>query len=100
LDRRYKRGTLDALPILPEEFRYRAKEGQSERLRTIKKLMRRADIDEIVNACDAGREGELIFQEIVEQLEASQPVRRLWLQSMTEDAIRDGFARLRPGAEL
>ena len=100
LDPRYKRWTLDALPILPEEFRYRAKEGQSDRLRTIKKLMQRPDVDEIVNACDAGREGELIFQEIAEQLEASQPIRRLWLQSMTEDAIRDGFTRLRPGAEL
>src|SRR5262249_60226956 len=88
------------LPILPDEFRYRAKEGQSERVRTIAKLIARADVDEIVNACDAGREGELIFQEIAEQLDARKPIRRLWLQSMTEDAIRDGFQRLRPGAAM
>ena len=56
----------------------------------------RDDVDSIVNACDAGREGELIFREIVEYLGAQQPIRRLWLQSMTDDAIRDGFQRLRP----
>ena len=100
LDPRYKRWTLDTLPILPDEFRYRAKEGQSERVRTIAKLIARADVDEIVNACDAGREGELIFQEIAEQLGARKPIRRLWLQSMTEDAIREGFQRLRPGAAM
>ena len=54
----------------------------------------------VVNACDAGREGELIFREIVEHLGSTKPIRRLWLQSMTEDAIRDGFAHLRPGEEL
>jgi DNA topoisomerase-3 len=100
LDPRYKRWTLDTLPILPDEFRYKAKEGQSERLRTIRQLLERPDVDAVVNACDAGREGELIFQEIVEQLGASKPVRRLWLQSMTEDAIREGFGHLRPGEEL
>ena len=72
LDPRFKRWTLDALPILPDEFRYRAKEGQSERLRTIKKLLQRTDVDEVVNACDAGREGELIFREIIEQLGGSK----------------------------
>ncbi len=100
LDPRYKRWTLDTLPILPEEFRYRVKEGHSDRIRTIKKLLQRPDVDAVVNACDAGREGELIFREIVEQLDASKPVRRLWLQSMTEDAIREGMTRLRPGEEL
>ncbi len=100
LDPRYKRWTLDALPILPEEFRYKVKEGQSDRIRTIKRLLERPDIDAVVNACDAGREGELIFREIVEQLAGSKPIRRLWLQSMTEDAIREGFEQLRPGEEL
>ena len=64
------------------------------------KLLERKDVDGVVNACDAGREGELIFREIVEHLEGTKPIRRLWLQSMTEDAIRDGFAHLRPGEEL
>jgi DNA topoisomerase-3 len=100
LDPKYKRWTLDTLPILPEQFRYKPKAGHTDRLRTIKKLLHREDVDAVVNACDAGREGELIFQEIVEQLEGAKPVRRLWLQSMTEDAIRDGFANLRPGEEL
>ena len=66
----------------------------------IKKLLERDDVDGLVNACDAGREGELIFREIVEHLGSVKPIRRLWLQSMTEDAIRDGFERLRPGEEL
>jgi DNA topoisomerase-3 len=100
LDDKYKRWTLDVLPILPEQFGYKVKKGQTDRIRTIQRLIRRGDVDEIVNACDAGREGELIFREIVENLEARQPVRRLWLQSMTDDAIRTGFRSLRRGEEL
>ncbi len=100
LDDKYKRWTLDVLPILPEEFGYKVKKGQTDRIRTIQRLIRRSDVDSIVNACDAGREGELIFREIVENLGASQPIRRLWLQSMTDEAIRTGFRRLRRGEEL
>ncbi len=93
----YKRWTLDTLPILPEQFKLRKKEGSSERIRTIKKLITRDDVDGVINACDAGREGELIFREILEFLEVDKPTQRLWLQSMTTDAIRDGFGRLAPG---
>src|SRR2546425_1220081 len=100
LDEKYKRWTLDVLPILPEEFGYKVKKGQSDRIRTIQRLIRRGDVDSIVNACDAGREGELIFREIVENLGADKPVRRLWLQSMTDNAIRTGFRQLRRGEEL
>ncbi len=100
IDPKYKRWTLDTLPILPDEFRYKPKPGQSERVRTIKKLLARDDVDEVINACDAGREGELIFREIVDHLGSTKPVRRLWLQSMTDGAIREGFASLRPGSEL
>jgi DNA topoisomerase-3 len=100
IDEKYKRWTLDVLPILPDEFRYKPKAGQSERVRTIRRLLERKDIDSVINACDAGREGELIFREIVEHLGSEKPIRRLWLQSMTDEAIRAGFARLRPGAEL
>ncbi len=100
LDEKYKRWTLDVLPILPEQFGYKVKKGQTDRIRTIQRLIRRGDVDSIVNACDAGREGELIFREIAENLGAEQPVRRLWLQSMTDDAIRSGFQRLRRGEEL
>ena len=100
LDEKFKRWTLDVLPILPEQFGYKVKKGQTDRIRTIQRLIRRGDVDTIVNACDAGREGELIFREIVENLGATQPIRRLWLQSMTDEAIRTGFRSLRPGSEL
>ena len=100
IDPEYKRWTLANLPIIPEVFKTKPKQGQTERVRTIKKLLERDDVDGVVNACDAGREGELIFREIVEHFGSTKPIRRLWLQSMTEDAIRDGFARLRPGEEL
>jgi DNA topoisomerase-3 len=100
IDPTYKRWTLDTLPILPEKFEVKPKEGATERVRTIKKLLERSDVDDVVNACDAGREGELIFREIVKFLGTTKPVRRLWLQSMTADAIRDGFAHLRPGADF
>jgi DNA topoisomerase-3 len=100
VDPKYKAWTLANLPILPERFSYRPKQGQSERIRTIKKLLARDDVDQVINACDAGREGELIFREIVDHLESSKPVQRLWLQSMTNQAIRSGFDALRPGEEL
>jgi DNA topoisomerase-3 len=100
VDEKFKRWTLDVLPMIPVEFGYKVKKGQTDRVRTIKRLLARDDIDGIVNACDAGREGELIFREIVDNLGADQPVRRLWLQSMTDEAIRGGFQRLRPGEEL
>ncbi len=100
LDPKYKRWTLDVLPILPERFELKKKKGQSDRIRVIKSLASRADVDRIVNACDAGREGELIFREVVSFLGVDKPIERLWLQSMTTDAIRRGFERLRPGSEL
>ena len=100
IDPKYKRWTLDDLPILPERFQLKKKKGQSDRVRVIEKLAERKDVDRIVNACDAGREGELIFREVVTYLGVEKPIERLWLQSMTTDAIRDGFARLRPGREL
>jgi DNA topoisomerase-3 len=100
IDAAYKRWTLDTLPIVPEEFRLKPKTGQSERIRTLKKLLARKDLSSLVNACDAGREGELIFREIVKHFGTAIPMRRLWLQSMTEEAIRQGFERLRPGEQL
>jgi len=100
VDEKYKRWTLDALPILPDEFRLKPKKGQSDRIRTIRKLLQRDDTDSVVNACDAGREGELIFREIIDTLNTGKPVSRLWLQSMTSSAIRDGFGHLRPSSEF
>jgi DNA topoisomerase-3 len=100
IDPKYKRWTLDVLPILPDEFRYKPKQGQTDRVRTIRRLLERDDVETVINACDAGREGELIFREIVEHLGSRKPIQRLWLQSMTDEAIREGFSRLRPGEEL
>ena len=100
IDEKFKRWTLDVLPILPERFELKKKKGQSDRIRTIQKLAERADVDRVINACDAGREGELIFREVVQYLGVEKPVWRLWLQSMTTEAIREGFARLVPGSEL
>ena len=97
VDEKYKRWTLDVLPILPEQYRYKPKKGQRDRIRTIREQISRDDVDRIVNACDAGREGELIFREIVDNLGSNKPVERLWLQSMTDSAIRAGFSQLRPG---
>ena len=97
VDEKWKRWTLDTLPILPSEFRLKQKSGAGERVRTIKKLLERKDIEGVINACDAGREGELIFREILQFLECDKPTRRLWLQSMTPEAIRHGFENLEPG---
>jgi DNA topoisomerase-3 len=100
IDPKYKRWTLADLPVLPETFQLKKKKGQTDRIRTIEKLLGREDVDRVVNACDAGREGELIFREIVKYLESRKPIERLWLQSMTPAAIRQGFQHLRPDAEL
>ena len=95
LDEKFKRWTLDVLPIIPDRFEIKKKSGQAERIRTIEKLLRRKDVDRVVNACDAGREGELIFREIVGFLGSDKPVHRLWLQSMTPAAIRKALAEKR-----
>ncbi len=100
IDEKYKRWTLDTLPIIPESFSMKPKEGTRDRLRTIKSLLFRDDVSKVVNACDAGREGELIFREIVDYNKVDKPIERLWLQSMTDSAIRDGFKRLRDGQEF
>lgn len=100
LDEKFKRWTLDVLPIIPDRFEIKKKKGQTERIRIIEKLLKRKDVDRVINACDAGREGELIFREIVGFLGNRKPVVRLWLQSMTQAALREGFSKLSPGAEL
>ena len=75
-------------------------ERTENRLKVLKKLIKRADVDALVNACDAGREGELIFRNIVKHTKAKQPIKRLWLQSMTPAAIREGFERLREDKDM
>ncbi|SCC95663.1 DNA topoisomerase [Thiomonas sp. X19] len=88
------------LPVVPTHFDLKPIEKTKSRLSAIAKLLKRKDVTAVVNACDAGREGELIFRLIQQYAAARQPVQRLWLQSMTPQAIRDGFAHLRSDAEM
>ena len=100
----FQKWTLDNLPILPEQFPLTVLPGTKAQYNALSKLIRRRDVDVIVNGCDAGREGELIFKYILKQaatrsVEGKQ-IRRLWLQSMTQDAIRQGLQRLRDDEEM
>ena len=88
------------LPVIPPHFALRPIEKSEPRLKLLTRLIKRKDVGALVNACDAGREGELIFNYIVQHAKAGKPVERLWLQSMTQQAIKDGFAKLRPGSEM
>src|SRR2546423_6070859 len=100
-DEKLKKWRMADLPIIPEEFRLHARDKKAEKqLKVIHKLMKRADVERIINACDAGREGELIFAYIYETAGSDKPVERLWINSMTKQAIREGFERLRPGEQL
>ena len=95
----YKKWKYDDLPILPEPFRYVLAKGKEDAFQNLKHLMEREDVTELVNACDAGREGELIFRLVYEMAGCRKPFSRLWISSMEDAAIREGFAGLRPGAE-
>ena len=88
------------LPMIPPHFGLRPIERTKERLALLAKLIKRKDVTGLVNACDAGREGELIFRYIVRHTKTTKPIERLWLQSMTPASIRDGFARLRSDNEM
>ncbi|HSN25692.1 MAG TPA: DNA topoisomerase, partial [Kofleriaceae bacterium] len=99
-DARWKPWRLDVLPMLPTDFRLRAAEHAKKQLAAISKLLRDRRFTVVINACDAGREGELIFRYVYQHARAKLPVRRLWVSSLTDDAIRRGFASLRPGREL
>jgi DNA topoisomerase-3 len=92
--------TFKCLPVIPPHFDLEPIEKTKSRLGVLKKLIKRDDVDKLVNACDAGREGELIFRNIVRYTKAKQPIQRLWLQSMTPAAIREGFAALKTDSEM
>jgi DNA topoisomerase-3 len=100
-DSKLKHWRMADLPIVPERFKLVVRDERSRKqFAVVRKLLHREDIEEVVNACDAGREGELIFAYLYESAKATKPVRRLWLSSMTQSAIKDAFANLRPAAEL
>ena len=98
-DERFKKWRYDDLPILPEPFRYVLTPGKEDAFENLRTLMNRPDVDTVVNACDAGREGELIFRLVYEMVGCTKPIERLWISSMEDIAIREGFSDLRPGAE-
>jgi len=97
-----KRGkwSFTNLPVIPPHFDLRPIERTEERLKLLIKLLKRKDVSGIINACDAGREGELIFRYIVRHAESKKPIERLWLQSMTQSSIKEGFEQLRKDREL
>jgi len=100
-DEKFKKWRMDDLPIVPRKFELQPRDAKSKKqLTAIHKLMKREDVDRIVNACDAGREGELIFSYIYELAGVEKPIDRLWISSMTKTAIREGFEKLRPGDEM
>jgi DNA topoisomerase-3 len=100
-DPAWKSWKLDNLPMIPKEFQVRPRDKKSAtQLNLVHKLLKRKDVDRVVNACDAGREGELIFTHIYETAGVDKPVERLWINSMTKQAIREGFEKLRPSDQL
>ncbi len=100
-DDRFKKWRMADLPIVPDRFKLVVRDERSKKqMNVVKRLLDRDDVDLVVNACDAGREGELIFAYLYEKAGSKKPVQRLWLNSMTKEAIRNAFGALRPGAEL
>ncbi|MCA1613377.1 MAG: DNA topoisomerase 3 [Acidobacteria bacterium] len=98
-DASFKSWRLETLPIIPDKFKYHPSERTRDQFAVIRELMSRADVDEVVNAADAGREGELIFDLVYTLAACRKPVRRLWISSLTREAILEGFQSLRPAEE-
>ncbi len=96
----YKKWRLDSLPILPHRFKARVNYRTRDQFSVVKKLMQDPTVEEVVNACDAGREGELIFAYLYGLSGCKKPVKRLWISSLTPEAIREGFAGLRDGKDM
>lgn len=99
-DEKYKKWVLDDLPIIPSTFEYTVAPDKQKQLKVLSKLLNQKDIDTVVNACDAGREGELIFRLVYQLSKSTKPVKRLWISSMEDSSITDGFASLKDGAEF
>ncbi len=98
-DEKYKQWRLEDLPMLPEKMKLKTIKQTSHQYRIVKGLMGRKDVSELIIATDAGREGELVARWIIEKANFRKPLKRLWISSQTDGAIREGFARLKPGAE-
>ena len=96
---RFKKWRYDDLPIVPSKWEYLIKEDKSGQFELLRDLMNRSDVTEVINACDAGREGELIFRTVYYLAGCTKIMKRLWISSMEDEAIRKGFDNLRPGSE-
>jgi len=100
-DEKFKKWRMADLPIVPERFKLVVRDERSKKqMNVVRRMLGRDDLETVINACDAGREGELIFAYLYEKSGSRKPVNRLWLNSMTKRAIQSAFSELRPGAEL
>ena len=97
-DEKYRKWIYDDLPIIPVQWKKKALEGTRKQFEILKRLMHRTDVEEVICGTDAGREGELIFRFVYEQAECTKTVKRLWISSMEESSIREGFANLKDGS--
>src|SRR5918997_431205 len=98
-DPRLKSWRLETLPIIPDKFKYHPIDRTRDQFKVLRELLGRADLEVVVNAADAGREGELIFDLVYTLSKCRKPVQRLWISSLTKDSILEGFRNLRPGEE-
>ena len=98
-DEKYAKWRYDDLPIVPANWKYKIPRDKYNQFETLKKLMNRADVSDVINACDAGREGELIFRNIYKMTGCQKPIYRLWISSMEDEAIKQGFRELKDGKE-
>ena len=96
-DEKYAKWKLEDLPIIPSKYKYEVSKATKKQFAVLKKLMNEKDTDIVINACDAGREGELIFRLVYEQAKCKKKVKRLWISSMEDSAIRNGFEHLKEG---
>ena len=98
-DERFKKWRYEDLPIIPEIWRLTVPPDKRERFDTLRTMLRSEEVSEVINACDAGREGELIFRTVYHLAGCTKPMKRLWISSMEDSAIREGFAHLKPGRD-
>ncbi|MBO5570738.1 MAG: DNA topoisomerase III, partial [Clostridia bacterium] len=98
-DAKYGAWNMEDLPIIPVKWRHVVRSEKMKQFKILSGLMGRKDVTEVVNACDAGREGELIFRDVYDLAGCSKPIKRLWISSMEDEAIREGMAHLKDGAE-
>ena len=98
-DDKYKHWVLDDLPILPNKLKTTVIKQTGKQYSVVKKLMQRSDVNELVIATDAGREGELVARWVIEKVHVNKPIKRLWISSVTDKAIKEGFRNLKPGKQ-